>query len=96
MESFGVFERENEGFVIINLEVIIVDKETANYIRTYFSNLMTDDEMLALKYHIYTYKTEDNPKMRKIMIERGWFSDESYIKEYLKNGYEEFELNVAK
>jgi len=73
-----------------------MDKETANYIRNYFSNLMTDDEKLTLKYHMYTYKTEGNPKMRKIMVERGWISEQPNIKEYLKDGYEEFELSVAK
>lgn len=73
-----------------------MDKETASYIRTYFSQLMTDDEMLALKYHMYTYKTEDNPQMRKVMVDRGWISKRPDVKEFLKDGYEEFELNVAK
>jgi hypothetical protein len=73
-----------------------MDKETANYIKSYFSNLMTDDEKLTLKYQMYTYKTEDNPKMRKMMVDRGWISERPDIKEYLKDGYEEFELNVAK
>ncbi len=73
-----------------------MNKEEANYIRNYFSNLMTDDEKLALKHHMYTYKTSDNPKMRKMMIERGWISEQPEIQEMLKDGYEEFELNVAK
>ncbi len=73
-----------------------MDNETARYIRTYFSQLMTEDEQLALKYHMYTYKTEDNPRMREIMIERGWISERPDIKEFLKDGYDEFELNVAK
>lgn len=74
----------------------IVDKETASYIRSYFSRLMTDDEKLALKYHMYTYKTEDNPQMRKVMVDKGWISERPDIKEFLKDGYEEFELNVAR
>jgi len=57
---------------------------------------MTDDEKLALKYHMYTYKTEDNPKMRKMMVDRGWIIEQPNIKEYLKDGYEEFELSIAK
>ncbi|WP_073064142.1 hypothetical protein [Chryseobacterium oranimense] len=57
---------------------------------------MTDDEKLALKYHMYTYKTESNPKMRKMMVDKGWISEQPNIKEFLKDGYEEFELNVAK
>lgn len=57
---------------------------------------MTDDERLALNYHMYTYKTESNPKMRKMMVDKGWISEQPHIKEYLKDGYEEFEFNVAK
>ncbi len=73
-----------------------MDNETAKYIRNYFSNLMTVDEKLALKYHMYTYKSGDNPQMRKMMVDRGWISEQPNIKEYLKEGYEEFELNIAK
>lgn len=57
---------------------------------------MTDDEKLALKYQMYTYKTEGNPKMRKMIVDRGWISEQPNIKEYLKDGYEEFEFNVAR
>ncbi|WP_052352618.1 hypothetical protein [Chryseobacterium oranimense] len=57
---------------------------------------MTDDEKLALKYHMYSYKTGGNPKMRKMMVDKGWISEQPNIKEFLKDGYEEFELNVAK
>lgn len=73
-----------------------MDQETAAYIRNYFSNLMTTDEMLALKYQMYTYKTEDDAKMRKILIDKGWISTDPKIKELLKEGYQEFEINVAK
>jgi hypothetical protein len=57
---------------------------------------MTDDEKLALKYHMYTYKTEDNPKMRKLMVDKGWISERPDVNEFLKDGYEEFELSVAR
>ena len=57
---------------------------------------MTDDEKLALKYHMYTYKTDDNPQMQKLMINRGWISERPDVKEFLKDGYEEFELSVAR
>lgn len=73
-----------------------MDKETARYIKNYFSRLMTDDERLALKYHMYTYKTEDNPAMRKLASDRGWISERPEIREFLKGGYEEFELNLAR
>jgi hypothetical protein len=56
---------------------------------------MTDDEKLALKHHMYTDKTEDRPKLRELMLERGQISEQPQIQELLKNGYDEFELNVA-
>jgi hypothetical protein len=62
-----------------------MDKETSNYIRNYFSNLMTDDEKLALKYHMYTYKASDNTNIRSMMIEKGWISSDPEIIKFLKN-----------
>jgi hypothetical protein len=73
-----------------------MDQETANYIITYFSNLMTDAEKLALKHYMHTYKTADDPKMRRILIDKGWIRTEPEITDLLKNGYEEFELNMAR
>ena len=57
---------------------------------------MTDHEKLALQYRMYMDKTEDNAHMRKIMATRGWITERSYVTEYLRNGYEEFELSVAR
>jgi hypothetical protein len=70
-------------------------KELAIYIRNYFSHLMTDDERLALQYHMYTYKTGGSPNMRRMLTEKGMIRTEPEILELLKNGYEEFELKVA-
>ncbi|WP_338814758.1 hypothetical protein V9L05_05905 [Bernardetia sp. Wsw4-3y2] len=73
-----------------------MDKETVSYIINYFSNLMTDDEKLALKHHMYIWKTNENLEMRHIMTQRGWISTEPKIINFLKDGYQEFELNVAR
>ncbi|SEW26597.1 hypothetical protein SAMN05421841_1924 [Chryseobacterium wanjuense] len=73
-----------------------MDKETAIYIRNYFSNLMTDREKFALKHHMYTFKSADNHIMRNLMLEKGWISSDPEVVSLLQNGYEEFELNVAK
>ena len=35
-----------------------MDQETAKYIATYFSNLMTDEEKLAVKHTTSTLKVE--------------------------------------
>jgi hypothetical protein len=71
-------------------------QETAHYIRVYFSNLMTEDEVAALQYDMYMSKSEDNPNMRKRMLEKGWFTEDARNKELLKDGYDAFELAVAK
>jgi ribosomal protein L40E len=73
-----------------------MDKETANYIVTYFGNLMADDEKLAIKSYMYSFKASDNPNQRSIMIDKGWISTKPEILELLNGGYDEFELNVAK
>lgn len=72
-----------------------MDKETANYIRNYFSNLMTDDEKLALQYQMYTHNTSDIPKMRSMLTDKSRIRTEPEILELIKKGYEEFALNVA-
>jgi hypothetical protein len=36
-----------------------MEKERADYITNYFSSLMTDDEKLALSYHMYIQKTPE-------------------------------------
>jgi hypothetical protein len=77
-----------------------MDKETAKYILNYFPNLMTDDEKLALRHQMYTYKVDnamsDSTSIRQVLIERGIIRTEADILEFLKNGYEAFELDVAK
>ncbi|PWN71342.1 hypothetical protein C1631_001590 [Chryseobacterium phosphatilyticum] len=57
---------------------------------------MTEDEKLALNYHIYTCKSSDSPYLRNMMIEKGWISTDPKIAHFLSNGYEEFELNIAR
>ncbi|WP_160140087.1 hypothetical protein [Chryseobacterium sp. c4a] len=56
-----------------------MDKDTIQYIITYFINLMTHDEKLALKYHIFTYKTSDNPETGSL----------------IQHSYDEFEFKVV-
>jgi hypothetical protein len=73
-----------------------MNQETANYIITYFSNLLTNIEKLALKHYRHSYKTADDPKMRRMLTDKGWISTEPEILDLLKNGYEEFELNIAR
>lgn len=73
-----------------------MDKEIINYVRNYFHHLMTDDEQLVLKYHVYTSKTSENSQMRKVMAEKGWISSDPEVSALLKNGYGEFEQKIIK
>ncbi|WP_295222712.1 hypothetical protein [uncultured Chryseobacterium sp.] len=42
------------------------------------------------------YKSSDNEKQRKIMTEKDWIRQTPETDNLLRNGYEEFEINVAK
>lgn len=77
-----------------------MDIETSRYIRNYFTNLFTTNEWLALRHYMYTYKVDhaisDSSNMREHLIKKGLIRSEPEILELLKNGYNEFELNIAK
>ncbi|MFC5873793.1 hypothetical protein SAMN05443633_101274 [Chryseobacterium arachidis] len=73
-----------------------IDKETISYIISYFGNLMTNNEKLALQHQMYMSKSADNKTLRKIMTERGWINNDPETLNLLKQGYEEFEMNVVK
>jgi len=73
-----------------------MDKEKINYIIYYFGQLMTDNEKLALKHNMYMSKSSDNMTLRNIMTEKGWISNDTETLSLLKQGYEEFEMNVVK
>jgi len=61
-----------------------MNQETANYIIAYFSNLMSDAEKLALKHYRHSFKTDGDPKMRRILIDKGWIRTEPKILSLLK------------
>lgn len=73
-----------------------MDKETVSYIINYFSVLLKDKEKLALKYLMNPSKSEDNAVILKIMKTSGWISDNEDVRDLLKDGYEPFELKIAK
>lgn len=73
-----------------------MDKEISHYIIRYFSDLLTDHEKLALRYHMYADNVKEDSAMRKMMIKRGWITQNEDAINLLQNGYEEFELEVAK
>ncbi len=71
--------------------------ETANYIITYYSNLLTDNERQALQHCRSTIKLEDDidGKRTKMYYKTGWLSADPNILGLLENGYEQFAANCA-
>lgn len=74
----------------------MIDQEKIHYVFKYFSYLMSEIEKLTLKHYISNYKSSNNPTMKRLMIEKGWISSDPMVIALLENGYEEFQLNVAR
>lgn len=70
-------------------------RETINYVIRYFSELLTEDEALALNHHMYTLKSAENTSLRNKMAELGWINSDPEITRLLELGYEVFEQNVV-
>ena len=75
-----------------------MDKETAQYIVTYFFNLLPYKEKLAWKHYSSILKLEDNenPKTIEMYKRKGWITDDQEILELLEKGYDNFEMETAK
>lgn len=60
---------------------------------------MTSGERMAIKHTTSTYKLENfnsnNSKLTRIYQEKGWLTSDHSVLDLLKDGYENFELNVA-
>jgi hypothetical protein len=76
-----------------------VDNETAKYILTYFSTLLTGAERMAIKHTASSCKlqhsTSDNTSVTKIYKEKGWLTSDQTVLDLLKDGFDNFELKVA-
>ena len=76
-----------------------MDNETAKYIINYFSNLLTGEEKMAVKHTSSTYKlehsTSENTNLTRIYKSKGWLTSDQTVLDLLKDGYDNFELNVA-
>lgn len=82
-----------------------MDKEILDYIITHFMYLSSLKEKAAFKHCHSLIKLdnsdnleppEQNEKRRRCYEKVGWLSSDKEILELLKDGYESFELNVAK
>jgi hypothetical protein len=74
-----------------------MEKETAEYIVTYYFDLMPVKERLAWKHHSSILKLEDNsnPNLTELYKRKGWITDEQEILDLLKLGYNNFEKITA-
>ena len=79
-----------------------MDQDTAKYIVTYFSKLLTDEERLAIRHTHSMIKLglDTDPtitsKALNIYKKTGWLSEDESILNLLKDGYDTFETIVAK
>ncbi len=77
-----------------------MDIETAKYIITHYSKLLSIDENMALK-HFHNQFTLDNSepevreKLSKNFKRMGWITDDKTVLDLLNDGIEAFELNAA-
>lgn len=71
--------------------------EKADYIITYYRNLLTLHEKKALRHHISTLKLDDAKDVRltRMYLKTGWLTDDPLILNYLSEGYIQFILNCA-
>jgi len=73
-----------------------MDIEKVDYIIRYFSNLMTDDEKLALKHQMYMSKSSDNTTLGNMNDKKKWINNDPQITTLLKDGYEMFKTKIVK
>ena len=78
----------------------IVDKETAKYIVDYFSHLLSDEEKLAVRHTVSKIKlcspASNTAALTRIYKERGWLTENQSFLDLLKDGYDNFQMLVAK
>lgn len=71
--------------------------EKADYIISYYRNLLTLQEQKALRHHQSTLKLDDAKDVRltRLYLKTGWLSDDPLILNYLNEGYIQFILKCA-
>lgn len=68
--------------------------ELVDYIYGYESRFQTEIEKLAGRSILYNTKDMDE-KVKRLIVSKGWFSDEPEIKAMMAGGYESFKFKVA-
>jgi len=76
-----------------------MDIENAEYIITYFSNLLSQEENIAIKHTnscIIRGDDFENPKIRSFYLKHGWITEDQKVLQLLVNGYDNFQIQIAK
>ena len=76
-----------------------MDKEKAEYIINYFSDLLTREEQIAVRHTNHSIKTGDspeNPMMRNLYLKHGWITEDQKVLQLLLNGFDNFQIQTAK
>lgn len=73
--------------------------EKSKYLVEHFSNLLTDEEKMAIKHFHSVYKiensTSDKSKLTKFYKKTGWLTSDQKILNLLNDGYEGLEQKIA-
>lgn len=79
-----------------------MDKETAEYIILYFSDLLTNEERMAIKHTHSMFKIEHanydsahNERVIQMYKKAGWLIEDESILNLLNDGYDSFEIKAA-
>lgn len=73
-----------------------MDQETGQYIITYFHSLLTNEEKKALRHYQIMKELEHNSQREEWYRERGGLSTDEKVLSLLKDGYESFEIALAR
>lgn len=79
----------------------MLDKDTIDYIFTFYSHFMTLNEAAATRHYLTSYKfreTLSNDKdgeNTEFLQKRGWLSMNSDVLDLLQNGFEQFRIKTA-
>jgi hypothetical protein len=76
-----------------------MNQETAKYIIRYFFELLTSNEKMAISHARNAlrlhHSTSDTTDLARIYAEKGWLTKDQSVLDLLKDGYRNFEMNVA-
>ncbi len=76
------------------METLILYPELIDYIYYHCQRFQTKDEIIAGRTVTYDRNNMKDP-IKRVMIEKGWYSEELHIQKMIENGFENFKTNVV-